>query len=49
MKKKYMKPEMLCITLAAKKKILAGSPTDVHNSYSDREALSRSNDLDDEW
>ena len=41
MKKKYMKPEMICITMATNM-ILAGSPDSVKNEYSGSDALSRS-------
>ena len=43
MKKKYMKPEMICITMATNM-ILAASPNGVNDEYSDSPALVRSSD-----
>ena len=47
MKKKYIKPEMICITMTTNM-MLAGSPTGVNSSYSTSDPLSR-DDGDNDW
>ena len=49
MKKKYMKPEMICFEMKLDNALLNGSPNGVNSSYSSSAALSRDGDGDNDW
>ena len=48
MKKKYVKPEMICIQMAVTM-MLAGSPTETHNEVSTSPELSRGGSWDEDY
>ena len=48
-KKRYIQPSMGFVRSCMYSPLLSASPNGLNNSYSDRDALSRENDDDDEW